>query len=276
MSVKKNGNAPASPVEKKRMPSLLTSDAYRKLFFTLVGILLVYVIVFIATLIRNNIKSYNSIGEADKPERTILIEAQGKITAKPDIATTGMGVISEGANVVEAQTKNTATMNKLHTRLAELGIAKDDIQTTQYNINPLYKYTETEGSVVTGYQVSQNVEIKIRDLQKAQSVLALAGEVGANNVSGLQFTIDDKEVYIDQARDEALSKIAKKARAISRSLGVDMIGIASYNEYEAGGGQPPMMMSASKEVGMGGGAAPTIEPGSTDVLMNVSVVFEIR
>ncbi len=277
MPVKKNGNGtPPAAAPKKPAPSLLNSLALRKIFLTLAGILLVYIIVFVATLIRNNIKAYDSIGEADKPERTILIEGQGKITAKPDIATTRMGVISEGPTVVEAQTKNTAAMNKLNTRLGELGIAKEDIQTTQYNIYPLYKYTEAGGSEVTGYQVSQDVEIKIRDLQKAQSVLALAGEVGANNVSGLQFTIDDKEVYIDAAREKALEKIAKKARAISQSLGVSMVGIASYNEYEAGGGPQPMMMSASKEVGMGGGAAPTIEPGSTDVIMNVSVVFEIR
>lgn len=274
MPVKKNGSATSSGEVKKR-PSLLTSDANKKIFLTLFGILLVYLIVYFATLIRNNIKAYDAIGLADKPERTILIEAQGKITAKPDIATTRMGVTTEGATVVEAQSKSTGVMNKLHTRLTELGVAKDDVKTTQYNIYPLYKYTEGEGSTVTGYQVVQEVEIKIRDLQKAQSILALAGEVGANNVSGLQFTIDDKEKFIDEARSEALEKIAKKARAISKSLGVHMVGIASYNEYEAGNGnQPPMPMM--KETAMGAGASPTVEPGSTDVVMNVSVVFEIR
>lgn len=250
-------------------------DMTKKLFLTFAGILIVYAIVFLGTLIRNNIKAYDSIGVADKPERTILIEGQGKITAKPDIAMTNMGVIAEGATVEEAQTKSTEVMNKLSTRLAQIGIAKEDIQTSQYNIYPMYTYDQVKGNVLTGYQVSQNVEIKIRDLQKAQTVLALAGEVGANSVSGLQFTIDDKQVYLDQARQEALDKVGKKAKAISKSLGVRMVGIATYNEYEVGNGNPMPYLSAVKNEAMGG-STPTVETGTNEVIMNVSVVFEIR
>lgn len=251
------------------------NDICQKIFITLIGILLVYSIVYIATLIRNNIKQYDAIGLADKPERTIMIEAQGEVTAKPDIAMTNMGVISEGATVAEAQTSNTQVMNTLTTRLAQLGITGEDIQTTHYNISPLYNYTEQEGRVLTGYQVSQEVEIKIRDLSKAQAVLALAGEVGANNVSGLTFTVDDREVYKEEAREKAFMDVAKKARAISQSLGVHIVGIASYNEYEVSGGNGPIPYSA-EAYGLGGSAQPKVEPGGMDVVMNVSVLFEIR
>lgn len=247
-------------------------DACRKIFITLIGILLVYVIVFVATLIRNNIREYESIGHADKAERTILIEAQGSVTAAPDVAITNMGVVSEGTTVAEAQGRSTEVMNALQTKLAQMGVAKSDIQTTQYNIFPLYNYTEEEGRLLNGYQVNQEVEIKIRNLSKAQQVLALAGEVGANNVSGLSFTVDNREVYKDEARDKALEQIATKARSISQSLGVNMVGISSYNEYELGAGG----IESVRSLDAFGGGAPAIEPGSMDVEMNVTVVFEIR
>lgn len=247
------------------------TDACRKIFITLIGILLVYVIVFVATLIRNNLKTYHSIGMADKAERTIMIEAQGKVTAAPDVAVTSMGAISEGATVAEAQAKNNEVMNALTSKLKQLGVAASDVQTNQYNIFPLYNYTEDEGRVLNGYQVSQEVEIKIRNLNKAQAVLALAGEVGANNVSGLTFTVDNREVFKNAARDKALMEIAQKARSISESLGVRMVGISSYNEYEVGGAAGLLRAEA-----LGGAGAPSVEPGSMDVMMNVSVLFEIR
>lgn len=249
------------------------SDVCKKVFATFMGVLLVYLIFLVGTMIRNNLEEYKYIGQADKLERTITVEAEGKITAKPDVAVTTMGMIAEADTVAAAQAENTKVMNNLITKLKALGVEEKDIQTTNYNIYPQYNYTEDEGRVLSGYQVSQSVTAKIRDLENANQVLALAGEVGANSVSGLDFTIDDREVYKTQARDEALKKISEKAQALSQSLGVRMVGVVSYNEYE---GSSFDTYKAYAMEGLGGGGAPMIESGSMDVLMNVSVVFEIR
>lgn len=246
-----------------------------KIFATLLGILLLYAIVLLGTMIRNNLQEYNFIGKADTQERTITLQAEGKVTATPDIAVTTMGMTADGETVAEAQEKNTKVMNTLIERLKDLGVDEKDLQTTNYNIYPQYNYTEDEGRILIGYQVSQSVTVKIRDLSNANQVLALAGEVGANSVSGLSFTIDDNDVYKDQARDKALKKISEKAQALSKSLGVKFASIISYNEYE-NGGIVPFALYESKSFGIGGGASPTIETGSTDVVMNVSVVFEIQ
>jgi len=160
--------------------------------------------------------------------------------------------------------------------LAELGIASEDMQTTNYNIYPQYNYTSEEGRILEGYEVSQSVSVKIRDLEKANQVIALAGEVGANSVSGLQFTIDDREVYLEEARMEALKKVYTKAQALSQALGVRIVSIVSYGEYETSGDVSPYMYDKSA-YGMGGAeATPDIQSGSMDVEMSVNITFEIR
>lgn len=278
MPVKKNNNTKSKVNVNTAAPAWRGShgaEFAKKLLVTLLGILLVYLIMYVGVLIRNNIKEYSYIGKADRMERTITLDAVGRATARPDIAMTSIGMVSEAPTVAEAQQKNTTVMNALLDRVKILGVEKADVQTQSYNVYPVYDYSDNEGRQLRGYEVSQQVAIKIRDLDKANQILALVGEVGANTVSGLQFTIDDREVYRAEARDAALEKIIAKANALSESLGVDMVGIVSYDEFEAGGPVPEAYARSSVDYGLGGGA-PSVEPGSTDVYMNVSVTFEIR
>ena len=257
----------------------ISENSYgRKILLVLVGILLVYGIVFLGTLIRNNLEKFYFIGKADRSERIILVEAQGKVRVSPDVAITTMGMTSEAVTVAEAQKKNTDVMNKLIEKLKVLGIEAKDIQTASYNVYPQYNYTDKDGQVLKGYQVSQSVTIKIRNLDNATKVLSLAGEVGANNVSGISFIIDDREKYKEQAREIAIEKVQTKIINLSRVLGVRVVGVVSYNEYEGSGYQPEYAanMVVKSEMGGMGGAAPAIEPGNTDVTLNVNVTFEIR
>ncbi|OGH67928.1 MAG: hypothetical protein A3J66_01780 [Candidatus Magasanikbacteria bacterium RIFCSPHIGHO2_02_FULL_47_14] len=257
----------------KFMSSMYTQDFGRKILWTLLGILLVYSIVFLGTLIRNNLQKYNFIGKAEVQPRTITVEGVGEVTARPDVAMTTMGMVAEASTVAEAQQKNTQVMNNLIEKLKALGVSPDDLQTTNYNVYPQYDYPEG-GQVLRGYSVSQDVQVKIRDLAKANQVLALAGEVGATNVGGLQFTVDERDAYIAEAREEALQKVSQKVLALSQSLGVRPVRIAGYNEFEQGGPAPIPMM---REMAFGDvGGLPTIEAGTTDVVLNVQVTFEIR
>lgn len=245
----------------------------KKIMLTLLGILLVYIIVLVGTIIRNNLAKYDVIGFSDKMERTIMIEAEGKVTAKPDIAMTTMGMAAKGKTVLEAQQKNTEAMNKLIAKLKDLRISGDDIQTANYNVYPEYDNKDGSSTLI-GYSVSQSVQIKIRDLKNADKVLGLAGELGLNNVGGLSFTIDDNDVYIAEARQKAMEKAAEKARVLSQMLGVKITGIVSYSEYEADG--KGVYYKAMEDYGMGGGLTPTIESGSTDLVMHVSILLGIK
>ncbi|NLZ96969.1 MAG: SIMPL domain-containing protein [Candidatus Magasanikbacteria bacterium] len=259
--------------------SCMKNEFGKKIMFTLLGIMVVYIIVLLGTMIRNNMQEYIYIGQADKMERTIYIDATAKVVAKPDIAVTTMGMVNEGKTVQEAQTANNGVMSKLTEKLKEMGVEDKDIQTTNYNIYPLYNYTEN-GRVLRGYEVRQDVTVKIRDLEKANEVLSLAGELGANNISGLQFIIDDPEVYKNEAREEALKKLAEKAQTLSKLLGVRFGKVVSYNEYSGDNTPYYNVMKSSAMYDLAGGVVnesiSSVESGSTEVNMTVSITLQIR
>ncbi len=253
------------------------SEWGKKLLLTLVGILLVYLVVYLGFLIRNEIQEYNYIGHADRMERVISINAEGSVEVKPDIAHIRMGLLTEADTVEEAQTENTQTMNALLASLKALDIAQEDIKTENYSIYPEYDWSSGD-EVLDGYTVSQNVAVKIRDIDNAQKVIALAGKLEINDVGNLEYSIDDTDVYIGQAREDALEKINKKAHVLSQTLGVKMVSVVSYDEYKIGNDDMFSygMASAFSDAGFGMGGEPTLEAGMNEVKLNVNVTFEIR
>ncbi len=246
----------------------------RRIIATLFGILIAYAIVLFGSMIRNNMQKFRFIGRGDVV-RQITVDADAKVTAAPDVAIVSMGVVTPGPTVAEAQQKNTAVMNTIVERLKALGVDKKDIQTTNYNVYPKTKYVEKTGSIPDGFEVNQSVTVKIRDVGKAGAVVGIAGEVGANMVGGIQFQIDDPEVYRAQAREMALRKVGDKMRQLSAALGVRVLGVSFYNEYQAGGPVydvgGPMMLEKNFAL-----PAPAVEAGSNEIPMHVSVTFEIQ
>ncbi|MBT3419063.1 MAG: SIMPL domain-containing protein [Candidatus Magasanikbacteria bacterium] len=260
------------------MKHLFCGQFAKAIIVTLFTIFLAYLIVFVGTLIRNNIETYNTIGFAEKHPATIVVEGTGEGKATPDIASVILGSYTKAETVVDAQNENNTVINGLIVRLKELGIETVDIKTQDYNVSPEYTYNEDEGRTLVGYVASQNINVKIRNVDSANQVLAIAAEEGLDTVRGLDFTLDDREVYIKQAREEAMEKVREKARVLTNELGVNVVRIISYNEYESGNGSP--LPFARYEDSFGGGLSsairPEIEAGSTDVVLTATVTLEIR
>ncbi len=241
----------------------------------LLAIFLVYIIFYVGTLIRSEIRGYEFIGRSDESMRTISLQADGEVQVKPDIAFTTMGVETEAETVEAAQDQNTQIMNKLLTELAAKGIASEDMQTQEYNIYPQYDYTQDNGRVLRGYQVSQHVRIRIRNVDMADQIVALAGSVGATNVSGLEFQVDDTNVYVEKARAEAITSLKEKIRMIEQSLDVQVIGVVNYSEYQPQDGGPEMYYAEARSLS-DSASAPKLAPGQNTVRMQVNAVFEIE
>jgi uncharacterized protein YggE len=245
----------------------------KKIIMTIVGILLVYGVFYVGTLIRNNVKKYDFIGKADRMERTITVNGFGKVNGNNDIAATTIGYSNTDKDVAKAQADNKKVMDQIYANLKKMNIADKDLQ-SDYSIYPDYNYTESRGQELKGYRVNNSLTVKIRDLNKISDVLSLAGKYGATEVSGLSFTIDEPENLKLQARDKALADAKLKATHLANVLGVRLVGIVSYNEYEGGNDlyQPKMMYAAD---GIGGGGPAVISGGSRDVTMNVNITYEV-
>jgi len=247
----------------------------KKIMMTIIGILLVYGVFYMGTLIRNNVRKYDFIGKADRMERTITVAGFGKVNGSNDIAVTTIGYSNTDKDVAKAQTANKKVMDQVYGELKKMGVADKDMQ-SNYTIYPDYNYTQDRGQELKGYRVSNSITVKIRDLSKISDVLGLAGKYGATEVGGLTFTIDDPENLKAQARDKALADLKIKANNLANALGVRLGGIINYNEYEGDNiYYQPKMYAGVDGMGGGVGGPEAVPSGSKDVAMNVSITFEV-
>ncbi len=242
------------------------------------ALLMLALIIFIAVWTVNKVKEQKYIGKSAEYPHTIAISGEGKVVAIPDIAKLSLGVTTEKVSVADAQKENTEKMNKLIKVLKDLDIESKDIQTTNYQIYPQYNWTEGRGQYLTGYKVDQSVAVKVRKTDKVGEVLAKTAEVGANQVGGLTFTVDEPEKVKQEAREKALKNAQEKAAALSKMAGVSLGKLVSFSESSNDYMPQPYYESSVKALGIGGGGAvaPSIEAGSNEIIVYVTVNYEIN
>ncbi|MBU0646682.1 SIMPL domain-containing protein [Patescibacteria group bacterium] len=222
------------------------------------------------------VKTYTALQAVSKPapmEHLITIEGQGKVSGKPDIASISFGILSRAKSVTEAQAANTQAMNALLEKVKALGIAEDDLRTANYNAYQDYWWNpDTQKSEPSDWIVSQDVTVKVRDISQTSSVIEVAGQNGATNISGPNFVIDDPENLKAEARAKAMAAAQARALEIARRLDLDLGEVVGYYEYAPDAGYYPAYSSYMSE-GMGGGGGPTIQPGSNEIILNVSLTY---
>ncbi len=211
-----------------------------------------------------------------QPARTITISSEGTATVKPDIAMVSFTVVSEGADPVVLQNDNNQKINQAIALVKGFAVDPKDIQTSGYSLSPRYQYNAKTGkSSIDGYTLTQTVVVKIRNLDNAGKVLGGLPALGINQISGPNFSVEDPEKYLNDARGEAFAKARVKAVQLARFNGVSLGGVVSFSENQGGGYPMPMYAKAEGMGGDHGSVPPQIEQGSEDVRVNVSVTFEI-
>ena len=223
----------------------------------------------------NMSKQHYYIGKNPDIQRTISIMGEGKVTAIPDIALVSLGLTTEKKSVSDAQSENSKTINSLIEKLKVLGIAKEDITTTNYSIYPAYDWTNGK-QILRGYTVSQDVQVKIRQTDKVDDVLKIAGDLNLNQIGGLTFTIDNPETYKQQARIKALENAKEKADALAEVMGVKLGKVISFSESGGNVPAPYPIYAKSEAMGIGGGGpAPTVEVGSQEIVIDATISYEL-
>ncbi|GAA3929299.1 SIMPL domain-containing protein [Luteimonas lutimaris] len=213
---------------------------------------------------------------ATTSDGTLLsVSARAEASRVPDVASLSTGVVTQAADAKAAMAANTTQMNKVMAAIKAAGIAEKDIQTSGINVNPQYKYAENQPPTITGYQASNTVSVKVREIGKLGDVLDALVSSGANQVHGPSFEIDEPEAVYDEARRGALEKAQQRARMYAEALGLKVRRIVSISE--GGGFQPPqpVMMRMAKAEGYDAAGAPPVSPGETTLTANLDVVFEL-
>ncbi len=249
----------------------------------LIASLIVIISVFLVALFCSTVIDIRD--KIQKSENTITVSDTGTIYAKPDLALATASVITEKKTVAEAMQENTRKMNAVIDAVKELGVEDKDLKTTSFNIYPRYEYKRVEAEieiypyppgkrVLVGYEVSQSLQIKIRDMAKIGAIIEGTTNAGANEVSDLQFTIDKEDELKAQARAEAINKAKAKAEELAKQLGIRLVKISNFSES----GVVPYYYGLEKAVsaGIGGGETPQIETGENKIEVTVSITYEIR
>ncbi|TDK26352.1 SIMPL domain-containing protein [Luteimonas aestuarii] len=206
-------------------------------------------------------------------DSTLLsVSAQAEASRPPDVAALSTGVVTQAPDANAALRANAQQMAKVVAAIRAAGIAERDIQTSGINVHPQYDYRDNQAPTITGYQASNTVNIKVRDIAKVGDVLDALVASGANQVNGPSFTIDQPEAVYDEARRAALEKAQARATMYAQSLGLRVRRIVSISE--GGGFQPPMPMMKTMAMDARMESTP-VSPGETTLSANLDVVFEL-
>jgi hypothetical protein len=207
--------------------------------------------------------------------RRLVVTGTGEASARPDVAVIAAGVVVQADTASAALAENTRAMNAVLEQLRGAGLAQEDIRTTQFAVTPLYDNRppdpqRAEAPRIVGYQVSNQVSARVRDIDRLGATLDALVRAGANSIDGLQFEIADPDQVLGAARDAAVADALAKARRYAAAAGVELGEILALEE---GGPYPPPrpMMRAEAMA-----ASVPIEPGQTELAASVTVTFAIR
>lgn len=205
---------------------------------------------------------------------TVLeISADGTSTRIPDLAVIQAGVVTQAATAGDAMRQNSTRMATVLAALRRAGIAERDIQTSSVSLSPQYRYAQNEPPVITGYQASNQVTVRFRDIAKSGTILDALVSQGANNISGPNLTIDKPEAALDEARTAAVATARARAELYAKAAGLRVDRILSISESSAMPVPPRPMMMARMEAASD---ATQVVAGESELTVSLSVRFVLK
>jgi len=254
------------------------------LLMVTLSVFLLVLIVSTAVDIQNKIKEGKYIGKELETRNIITVSDTGEVYAKPDLAIATLSVVTEAKTVTKALSENTEKMNAVINFVKNQGVEDKDLKTTSFNIYPRYEYQRIEieiypyppgKRVLVGYEVSQSLQVKIRNMEKIGQIVEGATDAGANQVSDLQFTIDKQDELKKQAREQAIEKSKAKAKELASQLGVNLVKITNFSESSVIPYYYDYALEKAEGIG-GGGETPQVETGENKIEVTVSITYEIE
>ncbi len=201
----------------------------------------------------------------------IRVAGTATIKAEPDIATVEIGVQVFNEEVEAAVTENNKKVESVIAALRRQGVAENDIKTSRFNIYPQKDYSEDRKGEIIGFQVDNVVSVTLRDLTAIGETLQATINAGANNIYGINFTLDDPTALRDEARAEAIKDARRRADIMAEAAGIQVDKVISITETSYPG---PIIARAEFDDAAVKANVP-IMPGELELTLQVEVVFAI-
>ncbi len=202
------------------------------------------------------------------PLATITVVGEASVDVPPDLAQIRAGVISQGKTAREASEANARLMNAVLAAVKESGVADADMQTSRLSLQPVYSADRTPQSRITGFQASNQITLKLRQIDKIAETLDRLIAAGANDIGGIEFLVSAPARVLDNVRAEAIADARRKAEIYARAGGVTLGRPLTITE-EGAAPAPVVMRSAAPA------AAMKIVPGEKTLRLGVTVSFEL-
>ena len=205
--------------------------------------------------------------------RTITMSGHGEVKAVPDQAQISAGVTITAPTAAQALTANSSRMQSVFAALRKMGVPEKNIQTTNFYISP--QYTNGDNNTprrLTGYQVNNDVTVRLEDIGKVGSALDTLVAAGANQMNVISFSIQNPVPVLERARTEAVADARTRAETYAKAAGVNLGSILSISE---GGGEAPRPVMYRMAAAMAP-APPPIAAGEQTVSADVAMVWEIH
>ena len=204
-------------------------------------------------------------------QNQIHVAGTATIKATPDIATVEIGVQTFDEDVEEAVAENNEKADDIIAAMRQQGVAEKDIQTSRFNIYPQRDYQNNRPDKIIGFQVNNTVSATVRDLDTIGKVLQATIDAGANNINGLNFSLDDPTSLRDEARAKAIKDARRRADIMAEAAGIQVGNVISITETSYPG---PIIARESYDKAAFDSEVP-IQPGELELTIQVQVVFAI-
>lgn len=205
---------------------------------------------------------------------SVTVSGKGELRAAPNEAEITVGVVTQDTSAAQAMEKNNNAVQQLLVALEEMGIARRDIRTTSFNVSPQYNY-DREGRLppeIIGYQASNQVQVKVRELEQLGTLLDQLIQQGANQVHGVQLSVRDEQQRLDEVRQQALNDARRKAELYAKAAGARLGRVLLVEETPQGfpGPMPRQHFAAEARA-----ATVPIAPGEQTLEVDVQVTFAL-
>ena len=219
-----------------------------------------------------------SAQEARTPREPIIsVSGEGKAAVAPDMAILSLAVVRQAKTADAAVSANNTAMSEVLAAIKAEGIADRDVQTSSFAIYPQYRQVAPKDGIeppqeIIGYEVSNTLTLKVRDLEKLGGLIDKTVKLGVNQGGQIEFTNTNTDEVMTQARKAAVAEALAKAKTLTEAAGVKLGRIMEISENSAPPMAPPMMrMTMAKDSGNG----VPVAAGETSYTVNVNVVFSI-